>query len=548
MPKHDIDYRDYQVKGRDAAFGEFANGVQSTLVVMPTGTGKTVLAGMCAERQLERPSPRTLFVAHREILIRQAFKTFQAFGFDTAIEMGTESAFEYKRTVGDPQVVVGSIQSLQDDRLMRWSPKEFGLIIADECHRSLSDSYTKTFNWFNDYTLLGITATPKRGDRRNLGTRFQTKAFEYRLRNAIEEKWLVPIKVRTCPTTIDLRGLKTGGADFSVGELEEKIMPLMEPLARQFVYQVGKRPAVVFLPDVASASAFAEILNTLNEYELTGVSARYVAGTGGTFGMDKAERNENLEAFNVGEYQVIVCCELLIEGWDCPRVECVGILRPTLQQYRYCQMVGRGTRLSPSTGKTDLLVLDFDWQTDDDVKDLCSVIELFDDGSLDSEVYAVAKRIAKERAVDIDPIDVIEEAERFVRTRQRFRLHLTGKEEKLAAIEHDPVGVAKLLDIKLNRRYDLDKNGDNPATIPQLRKLADLGVQAPEGLSKWGASKMIDKILKRQNAGLSTPAQVQALMVAGLDPALARGMSRDEARQTITEIDAAKKLIQGSFF
>lgn len=548
MTDHGIEYRDYQILARDKAFSEFAAGVPSTLVVMPTGTGKTVLAGMCAEKQRERPNPRTLFIAHREILIRQAFRTFQKFGFETAVEMGADNALEYQATAGEPEVVVGSIQTLQDDRLLRWNPNSFGQIIIDECHRSLAPSYTKTLNHFNDYCLLGITATPTRGDSRNLGARFQSKAYQYHLRNAIEDQWIVPIKVRTCPTKIDLRGIRVAGRDFTAGEIEERLTPMIEQLARRFLYEVGDRPAVVFLPDVGSASAFAECLNALNEYEMTGAEARYVAGTGGEFGMGKDERNENLDAFNAGAYQIIVCCELLIEGWDCPRVEAVGVLRCTTQQYRYGQMVGRGTRLSPETGKTDLLVIDFDWQTDSDVKDLCSVIELFDDGTLDKDVYAIAKRIARERAVDVDPVEVIEEAERIIRTKQRFRIRLTGKEEQIEAIEHDPIGVAKLLDIKLNRRYDLDKRGDNPASDAQLYKLAQLGVQAPQGLSKWGASKLIGKLVKRQEAGLAAAAQVQALIVFGVNADMARGLSYDEAKQAIVEIDTAQRLTQGVMF
>lgn len=525
------DYRDYQSEAREKAFDEFGSGVESTLVVMPTGTGKTVLAGMCVERAKEVFGKPTLFIAHREILINQAYRTLGYFGLDAAIEMGQSNAREHLANFGHPDAVVGSVQTLQDNRLMQWDREYFGLIIIDECHRALADSYTKTLNWFTGYRLLGITATPKRGDERNLGSRFQTKAYEYRLRNAIQEQWLVPLRTRTCTTSVDLRGVKLAGGDFSVGELEERIGPELERLGRGFVREIGTRTAVAFLPDVGSAMAFAQVLTDL------GVSARYVAGTGGTFGMIKAERNENLEAFNKGEFQVVTCNELLVEGWDCPRVEAVGILRPTTKQYRYAQMVGRGTRPSPDTGKTDCLVVDFDWETDGEVKDLCTTVELFDDGSLNDEVIAIAKQIAADRAVDVDPLEVIEEAEKIVRTRQRFRIQLTGKEEEYRSWEHDPVGVAKLLDIKLNRKHDLDKNGTNPASSAQLKMLHGLGVSTPEGLSKWGASKMISKLLKRKEAGASSAVQVQALMSNGVDGTLAREMSFNEAKAAITEID-----------
>jgi superfamily II DNA or RNA helicase len=524
-------YRNYQVEARDAVFGDFEAGLDSSLVVMPTGTGKTVLAGMCVEaaRSMGR---RTLFLAHREILINQAYKTMGYFGLDAAVEMGENNALAHVATFGAPDVVVGSVQTFQADRLMRWPADWWDYIIIDECHRALADSYTKILNWFGGYKLLGITATPKRGDERNLGARFQKKSYEYKLRRAIEEQWLVPIRTRTCPTSVNLRGIKVSGGDFSVGELEERIGPMIEQLARGFAKEIGGRPAVYFAPDVGSAMAFAQVLNDI------GVSARYVAGTGGRFGMPKGERNVNLEAYDAGEYQVIVCNELLVEGWDCHRVEAVGVGRPTLQQYRYMQMVGRGTRPSPDTGKTDCLVVDFDWETDDECKDLCTTVDLFNDGSVNEEVFAVARGLAKERMVDADPLEVIEEAERIVRTRQRFRIRLTGKEDQYAAWEHDPVGVAKILDIKLNRKYDLDKQGNNPASSAQVGMLRGLGIRAPEGLSKWGASKMIDKLLKRKADGGSSAVQVQTLLANGVDPGMARTMSFNDAKGAIVEIDA----------
>lgn len=527
------DYRPYQCEGRYKAFAEFGSGVGSTLIVMPTGTGKTVLAGMCVESALEVFQKPTLFIAHREILINQAYKTLGYFDLDAAIEMGENDAREHIANFGNPQAVVGSVQTLQDNRLMRWPRDYFGLVIIDECHRALADSYTKILNWFTDYRLLGITATPKRGDERNLGARFQTKAFEYRLRQAIQEQWLVPIKTRTCATTINLRGIKLAGGDFSVGELEERIGPELERLARGFAREIGERQSVAFLPDVGSAMAFAQVLSDL------GVPARYVAGTGGKFGMTKAERKDNLSAFDAREYQVVVCNELLVEGWDCPQVEAVGILRPTLQQYRYMQMVGRGTRPCPATGKTDCLVVDFDWETDGDSKDLCTTVDLFNDGSVNEDVFAIAKEIAAERAVDVDPLEVIEEAEKILRTRQRFQIRLTGKEEQYKSWEHDPVGVSKLLDIKLNRKYDLDKNGANPASSAQLGMLRGLGIKTPENLSKWGASKMIKNLLKRKEKGEASAVQVQSLMASGVDADIARSMSFDTAKSAIVEIDAA---------
>jgi superfamily II DNA or RNA helicase len=539
MRNHGIEYRDYQIAARGAAFTEFERGTESALIVMPTGTGKTVLAGMCVEEALSQ-NLRTLFLAHREVLITQAYNTLSAFGFDVSVEMGQQDARKMAAVAGQADAVVGSVQTLQDDRLMRWSPHEFGLIIIDECHRSLADSYTKILNWFSGYSLLGITATPGRGDGRNLGARFTKKVFEYPLRRAITEQWLVPLRTRECPISVDLKGVKLFGGDFSVGELEERIGPKIEQLARGFMNEVGDRPAVAFLPDVGSAMAFAQVCSAIGQNDGTNRQARYVAGAGGAFGMGKLEKNANLLAFNEGQYQIIVCCELLIEGWDCPRVSAVGILRPTKQQYRYAQMVGRGLRLHHQSGKRDCLVVDFDWETEKDAKDLCSTIDLFDDGSIDWEVFAVARQIMQERAVDYDPSEILEEADRIITTRQRFMIQLSGKTADYKAIEYNPVGVSSVLGLKLNRKYDLDKQGRNPASDKQLGLLRSLGVEVPDGVSKWGASKLIDKIMKRRDSGLASVRQLHALLGSGVNEALARQMSAAQAKDAIQELDAIR--------
>jgi superfamily II DNA or RNA helicase len=553
MNDHGIEYRDYQEAARNAAFDRFTcEGLEdsSSLVVMPTGTGKTVLAGMCVERAIEF-GWKTLFIAHREVLIEQAENTMSRFGFNVAREMGAADARKHAATAGDPDVVVASIQTMQDDRLMRWEPGYFRQIITDECHRSLSDSYTKLFNWFGGYHLLGITATPRRGDERNLGARYKKKVYEYPLRQAIQDQWLVPIRTRECRVQIDLRGLKLSGGDFSPGDLSDRIGPKIEALARAFLKEVGKRPFVFFAPDVGSAMAFADVVNAIDAKDGTGVKARYVAGVGGNFGMSKAERKANLAGFNAGECQGLVCNELLVEGWDCPKVEAVGIGRPTKQQYRFMQMVGRGTRPSPATGKVDCLVVDFDWETDADCKDICSTVDIFDDGSVDEEVFAIARSLANSAAADgddVDPLELIEEAERIIRTRRRFGIVLTGKEAAYAAVDYDPVGVAKLLDIKLNRKYDLDKRGDNPASQRQLSFLRGLGLTAPDGLSKWGASKMIDKIQKRKEQGLASVGQVKVLLSSGVNEAIARQMTGVAAGSAITEIVATKPKTQTRLF
>jgi hypothetical protein len=180
---------------------------------------------------------------------------------------------------------------------------------------------------------------------------------------------------------------------------------------------------------------------------------------------------------------------------------------------------------------------------------VCSVVDLFDDGSLNEEVFAVAREIANaSRGTDIDPMQVIDEAEKIVRTRDRFMVRLTGESAKFKAITYDPVGVSRILDIKLNRKYDLDKRGVNPASSAQLGMLRGLGMETPDGLSKWGASKMIDKIVKRRDKGFASVPQVKRLLEFGVNADLARSMSGKDASSAISEITSLRPVAQRMLF
>ncbi len=526
---HNIEYRDYQVEGRDAAFREHEAGNDSACVVLPTGCGKTVLAGMCFERALER-GRKGLFLAHREVLVRQAYRTLCAFGFDVAVEMAGESAREQAAILGQPQVVVGSVQSLQGSRLASWDREAFGYVIVDECHRVLGEQHQNTLGYFRGYWHLGLTATPDRGDDRNIGSQY-VKAYEYGLRRAIAEGYLAPIRTRTCPTKVDLRGLRMHGGDFALDELVNRLTPDMERLARAFFDEIGDRPFVYFTPDVGTSNLFAAIANKL------GHPCEYVAGMGGEWGMGKAEKEEKLEKLTGGAIQGVACCELLTEGWDFPPIEAVGIGRPTRKRYKYTQMVGRGTRQSPATGKRDCLVVDFDWEADPQVKDICAVVDLFDDGSLDWEVrdYAVKKE-RERKGKSLDPVELIEEAENAIRIRRTLHVSLTGAREKYEAIECDPVGVGKILDIGLNRKYDIDKQGRNPASERQKWKLKSLGVDCPETMSKWGASKLITKLEKRKADGFADPRAVRDLLRGGVSENIARSLSAEQAGEYLAAL------------
>lgn len=534
MTQHGIRFHPYQTEARDAAtYDLFVKGSKSTLIVMPTGTGKTMVAGMiCLEIKAAFHKP-VLFLAHREILVDQAYNCLVNLGLDTTVEMADRSALEDANFLGLPDVVVGSVQTLcRFDRLNLWPKGYFKLIIIDESHRALAPSYTKIINHFHSAKVIGLTATPQRGDSKNLGARFETKCYQLTMAEAISGGWIVPVRHLTCPVSVDLRGLTTrANGDFLDSELAERIGQDIEGLARSFKKEVGDRPAVAFLPDTTSCQAFSETL------ERIGMSSRFVVGTSGKVSMSKKERKENQKDYEDGKFQTIVSCDVLNEGWDAPPCSAVGILRPTNQWYRFCQMVGRGTRVHAPSGKKDCLIVDYDWRTDAEIKDLRTIIDIFDDGSLDQEVIEEAKKISQKPEENREPQDIIKEASEIVATRRKFMIGLTGRELQYTAYEQNPFEVSRILDIPLNKKYDIDYGGINPASDKQKDYLRSLGVAYPDKLSKWGASKLIDQLLRRKRLQLANANQVSQLLNSGVLPEMARSMTSTQARNAINKLN-----------
>ena len=197
--------------------------------------------------------------------------------------------------------------------------------------------------------VLGVTATPDRGDMRNLGSFFESLAYQYTLPKAIKEGYLTPIKALTLPLKMDLSGVGVQSGDFKVSDIGTALDPYLEQIAKEIKKYCKDRKTVVFLPLVKTSQKFRDILNA------NGFKAAEVNG-------DSKDRAEILKDFENDKYNVLCNSMLLTEGWDCPSVDCIIVLRPTKVRSLYSQMVGRGTRLCE--GKDHLLLLDFLWHTE----------------------------------------------------------------------------------------------------------------------------------------------------------------------------------------
>ena len=481
--------RPYQQQARDRIHAEWDAGHTRTLLVLPTGTGKTIVFASVAADQV-RAGDRVLILAHRGELLEQAADKLQrSTGLVSAVEKAESTCLDSWF-----RVVVGSVQTLQRTaRLERFPQDYFGTIIIDEAHHAITDGYRRILDYFSGAKVLGVTATPDRGDMRNLGEVFDSLAFEYKLTDAIKEGYLCKIMAQTIPLQLDITSVTMSGGDYAVGDLGTALDPYLEQIAAEMARRCKSRKTVVFLPLIKTSQKFRDLLNA------HGFRAAEVNG-------QSADRKEVLADFDAGKYNVLCNSMLLTEGWDCPSVDCVVVLRPTKVRSLYSQMVGRGTRLSP--GKTDLLLLDFLWMTDR--HELCRPADLV------CEDRTVARQMTEHLAETGCPEDIEEAAA------QASEDVVAQREEALAKqLEEQRRKKAKLVD---PLQYEMSIQAEDlagyvpafgweagPPSEQQTSALEKLGI-LPDAVESAGkAALLLDRLNKRRDEGLTTPKQIRCL-------------------------------------
>lgn len=237
-----MNLRPYQQKAKEAVQAEWLKGILKTLLVLPTGTGKTIVFAKVTE-DCVRDGERVLVLAHRgELLDQAADKLSQASGLKCATEKAEETC------IGTWfRVVVGSVQSLMREKRLKQFPADyFDTIIVDEAHHCISDGYQKVLSYFKA-KVLGVTATPDRGDMKNLGQYFESLAYEYTLPKAIKDGFLSPIKALTIPLKLDLTGVGTQAGDFKSGDLGNALDPYLYQIADEMIKHCMDRKTVIFL-------------------------------------------------------------------------------------------------------------------------------------------------------------------------------------------------------------------------------------------------------------------------------------------------------------
>jgi len=487
--------RPYQLKAKEAIQSEWQQGKTKTLLVLPTGTGKTIVFSKLIE-DCVRDGERVLVLAHRgELLDQAADKLSKSTGLGCATEKADETCLgSWFR------VVVGSVQSLMREKRLNQFPEDyFDTIIVDEAHHCISDSYQRVLGYFDRSKVLGVTATPDRGDMKNLGQYFESLAYEYTLPKAIKEGYLCPIKAQTIPLKLDLTGVGSQAGDFKTSDLGTALDPYLYQIADEMVKCCMDRKTVVFLPLIKTSQKFRDIL------ESKGFRAAEVNG-------NSDDRTQVIKDFEAGKYNVLCNSMLLTEGWDCPAVDCIVVLRPTKIRSLYAQMVGRGTRLFD--GKEYLLLLDFLWHTEK--HELCHPAHLICESP---EVAEIMTQNIEEAGCPVD----IQEAE------------VKAKEDAVAAREE---ALAKQLQEMKHRKRKLvdplqfemsiqaeDLVGYVPAfgwemgppSDKQVQTLEKLGIFPDQIESAGKATKLLDRLGKRREEGLTTPKQIRFLESRGFD-------------------------------
>ena len=486
--------RPYQNKAKAAVLKEWDEGNIKTLLVLPTGTGKTIVFASITEECVRR-GERVLILAHRgELLEQAADKLKKATGLGCSVEKAEQSCLgSWFR------VVVGSVQTLmREKRLSGFSRDYFDDIIIDEAHHAISDSYQTILRHFDKARVLGVTATPDRGDMKNLGQVFDSLAYEYTLPQAIKEGYLSPIKAVTIPLQLDLTGVAMQSGDFKASDIDTALDPYLYQIADEMKNYCADRKTVVFLPLVKTSQKFRDILNE------RGFNAAEVNG-------ESPDRAEILEDFDKGKYNVLCNSMLLTEGWDCPSVDCVIVLRPTKVRGLYCQMVGRGTRLCE--GKENLLLLDFLWHTER--HELCRPAHLICESP--EVAQKMTENMADNAGCAVDLEEAEEKAESDVVAQREEALAKTLKEMRTRK--------RKLVD---PLQYEMSIAAEDlssyvpafgwecaPPSDKQKNRLEKLGIFPDEIDNAGKAALILDRLEKRRNAGLTTPKQIRLLESKG---------------------------------
>lgn len=296
--------RPYQLEAIDAV-DEAWNLYRSVLLVMATGTGKTFTASRIVHKR--KDDGRILWLAHRGELLDQAADTLrERVGLQSNIEKAELRAPRESDLWGARPVVVASVPSMRGQRLKEWDPTSFGTIVIDEAHHAPAKTYRNILEHFTGAKVLGLTATPDRGDGVAMGGVFEHCAYEYDIRAGIRDGYLCSIQQTAVECSdLDISDVSTVAGDLNQGQLEQALMDggVLHQTAAPLVELAGRRQTLVFTAGVAQAHALADVIaGYLGNADLV------KALDGST---DKETRRSYIQGFREGRIQYLLNCAVL---------------------------------------------------------------------------------------------------------------------------------------------------------------------------------------------------------------------------------------------
>jgi DNA or RNA helicases of superfamily II len=538
-----IALRDYQQEALREAFIQRTAGITRQLVALPTGCGKTLLFGALVKEL----NTRTIVIAHREELLSQARDKILLVWPEADIGI-----IKAEQNEVDHQVIVASIQTIsRAKRLAELQEQGFNLMIVDEAHHTISQSYIdviKGLGFMDDdpnKLLLGVTATPWRLDGQGLDNVFQKIVFQRSLPTMIKAGYLSDLQAIRVKAGTNLVGIHTRMGDFAPGELEAAVntMDRNKIIVDSFKKYASARKAAAFCAGVQHCKDLAKA------FQEAGMKAEAVYGD-----MNTDYRKSILKAYGHGEIQVLTNCEVLTEGWDDESTDCLLMCRPTKSKGLYTQMIGRGTRLFP--GKDNCLILEFT----DNRHDICSLESL--SGLLLKDKQSLRQAIQQEEerqeqaARQVSSIKKIVAKEYDIFDRSQFRWFAVGADWRLPVgideyihLHHVEPDIYTVTLVQLNNTNSLSPSAlplgyaqgiaedyaranakifaskeakwtKKPATEKQLITMDNLHIKYPENISTGDAAQLIGQRLAEREVKQNepaTPKQMYALRAAGFN-------------------------------